>query len=695
MNNVFVSYSSADRSVIKTLVEALSRLGWSIWWDRKILPGQKFHQEITNQLSASKCCIVVWSARSVHADFVLNEVSEAKARNIPIIPVRLDTSTIPLEFKHLHTVSLVDWQRGLAHDGFDAIVSALKEYAGEPIIEEVAPITATSTRALLVGVSCSSCWPELPKLSTPLKNVEAFDRILTDSTLSCFPQVDILRNPDQKELSRSLERLFKASGSEELILLYFSGPATLSLEEGIQLCACDTEENYIDSTSISLAFLNRRIVDKSRSERIIIILDCHFSEVNAASASGNIQKIIEEEMGKGRGKYIINTNPSTSQSIENGDANYSFFIRSLLEGLDTGDVDLNHDGVITAEEVFRYTRDHMKSKGAQPPEAYTFDIKTNDLVILKRPDVKGYGESLECPEPDLMKVVLPLFSRKVVIPFLGSGMYGSGPLSSYALSIALLDRAGLRAEENYAVATAAEYLERQYDDREQFLSSFREILEEQMSLVESTSVHDLILRMDPPLLVVSTLYDDILERQLRDLSRSYVVVSHVLHSRQGQHNGQILILRYDPSTNLESIEICMADELDLDDDESIIIYKVVGSPSIHDSLDPTLEIDTVVATEYDHATFIFRLPDQQTSIPTAFSLPFRQRFLFFMGYTLDTWHYRLVAHLVGKNGKRRRYTVRQPTSPIEHLSWRRLGAELIRFDPEAFAKLVIDSEGEM
>ena len=76
-----------------------------------------------------------------------------------------------------------------------------------------------------------------------------------------------------------------------------------------------------------------------------------------------------------------------------------------------------------------------------------------------------------------------------------------------------------------------------------------------------------------------------------------------------------------------------------------------------------------------------------TKVPTAFSLSFKNRYVLFMGYTLDVWQYRLVVPVFGRAGKRR-FAVRQPTSAIEDLCWKRLGADLIPSDSDAFAKTI-------
>src|ERR1051326_2659376 len=94
MSDIFLSYANADRPRIIALVNALSKQGWTVWWDRTILPGKRWDQVIENELNATKCVIVVWSKHSVDSEWVHIEAEEAKHRGI-LVPVLLDDLKIP------------------------------------------------------------------------------------------------------------------------------------------------------------------------------------------------------------------------------------------------------------------------------------------------------------------------------------------------------------------------------------------------------------------------------------------------------------------------------------------------------------------------------------------------------------------------------------------------------------------------
>ena len=270
------------------------------------------------------------------------------------------------------------------------------------------------------------------------------------------------------------------------------------------------------------------------------------------------------------------------------------------------------------------------------------------------------------------------------IPFLGSGVYGDGGLSAPALSKALGIDAG--ADES-CLATAAEYRERYLGSRLDFLEELHRILEERMSQLPSPpAMYEMLVSAKRPPLIVSSTCDMVLERYLEKQGKDYILVCHVVRSRDNENDGKILVFHGDKHG------FCVADKIPLETDR-YIIYKPLGSPMLHERLDPDLEIDTVVITESDHLLLLGRLEHELTQIPTAFCRLLQRRPLLFTGYGLDVWHYRLVMQvfqLVQAQGSRPTpLVVRQPASPMEEMAWRRLGADVLRVTPDEFAHRVL------
>ena len=132
MSDIFISYSSKDRGKAKDIAEALVQQGFSVWWDRSILPGETFDTVIGEALDAAKCVIVLWSKTSVFSDWVKIEATEGEQRGI-LIPVLIDDVKMPLRFRLMHAANLRDWEGISPHPGFDNLLKAIAGILGRPL----------------------------------------------------------------------------------------------------------------------------------------------------------------------------------------------------------------------------------------------------------------------------------------------------------------------------------------------------------------------------------------------------------------------------------------------------------------------------------------------------------------------------------------------------------------------------------
>jgi hypothetical protein len=105
-----ISYSSSDRLKAQELGRRLEKEGWSVWWDRKINPGQSFSKVLEEALNSAKCVVVLWSKRSVASDWVQNEAAEGKRRGI-LVPAFIEDTAPPFEFRRIQATNLVDWDK--------------------------------------------------------------------------------------------------------------------------------------------------------------------------------------------------------------------------------------------------------------------------------------------------------------------------------------------------------------------------------------------------------------------------------------------------------------------------------------------------------------------------------------------------------------------------------------------------------
>lgn len=113
MADVFISYSQQTPESARALAEALKAKGYEVWWDTRLIGGDKFDEVIREQLDDAEAVIVVWTAEAVRSKYVRMEAGTALAWGKALIPVRvpdLPKSEIPPPFRDYQTVDAADFE---------------------------------------------------------------------------------------------------------------------------------------------------------------------------------------------------------------------------------------------------------------------------------------------------------------------------------------------------------------------------------------------------------------------------------------------------------------------------------------------------------------------------------------------------------------------------------------------------------
>lgn len=113
MTDVFISYSQKSPEPAKELASALQSKGIEVWWDQRLVAGERFDDVIRDQLLNANAVIVVWTADSIQSTYVRMEAGIAWAFN-KLIPVRvavLPPENIPEPFGKMQTDDAADIER--------------------------------------------------------------------------------------------------------------------------------------------------------------------------------------------------------------------------------------------------------------------------------------------------------------------------------------------------------------------------------------------------------------------------------------------------------------------------------------------------------------------------------------------------------------------------------------------------------
>ena len=679
MSDVFISYRRQDRDAAQRVVAALERCALRVWWDGELSVGDDFRDQIRQELDQATCVIVLWSSHSIQAgSFVLSEADRAKQR---LLSVRIEDVAPPLGFDQQQYVDLIDWTGDVAVPGFVSLLRSLSRRLQRPFAQ-----LPQQKRALAAVVDRYTQPQSLPVASGLESAAVGLFNVLNSEAIGF--KAPLLTNCDADALRRALKALAQETTARDLVLVYFACHARLSAEEHeLCFCATNTALDLLTSSGVPISELSK-LLDRIPAEHLVLILDCDFS-VEPGAGSG-VERGHFDVLGRGRGEHVIVSN--LPQAAGSAKVDRPVFARALTERLVNFAADKQHDRHVTLDDWYAYARAKAVDAGAAPIDLH-FDVSASTVQIAYReatPEQSASAAIRVAPgvAPELagfLDAVAARLKSRRILPLLGEGLYGSGPLSNFEVIKALAQRnRALRTSETLPMATVAQYVIDNDEDPDAFSLQLRSVLEEQAKQCGNLAVHDLVLAMQRPWVLVSTTYDWLLETRLAAAGVKFSVVSHVMGSMDADSGSGLAVLH---SGTPPRFEICSRSDKLLLDDDDCVIYKILGSPFLNDH-QPGL--NTLVASETDHAVFLGRLQTETTSVPTFLGPALRERSLLYLGYNLDVWHYRMVSRIFGQPGKRRSYAVRQPTSTIEESFWQSLEVQLAPVDAETFAQALLN-----
>jgi hypothetical protein len=190
-----------------------------------------------------------------------------------------------------------------------------------------------------------------------------------------------------------------------------------------------------------------------------------------------------------------------------------------------------------------------------------------------------------------------------------------------------------------------------------------------------SSLHTLLASVAAPLLIISTNYDDQIERAFRAANRPYDLV--IYPADRLDLCGGLLWWRYGAA----SPEEVSPNRLAIDLNKTTVIFKM------HGSLAPDASGDNFVITEEDYVEFLSRMTDN-SAFPPIFFEHFRRRSFLFLGYSLRDWNFRVVLRNLSRHLSAAKkpedlppsWAIQLEPSEFERQLWARRGVSIFDAD---------------
>jgi hypothetical protein len=250
-------------------------------------------------------------------------------------------------------------------------------------------MSSEGQRLALIVASSEFTDETLQQLIAPGQDAADLARVLEDVAIGGFDEVKVLANCPSHEVRREIEAFFANRKRGDLLLLYFSGHGVKDDDGRLYLATTDTRRGLFRSTAVPATFVNETMT-ASRSRRQVLVLDCCHS---GAFARGMVAKGGESvdirERFDGRGRVVLTASNATQYAFQGdeviGESSRSVFTRYLVQGLETGEADMDGDGWVSLDELYDYVYDQVTEETPQQtPGKWTFDLQ-GDITIARSP----------------------------------------------------------------------------------------------------------------------------------------------------------------------------------------------------------------------------------------------------------------------------------------------------------------------
>jgi tetratricopeptide (TPR) repeat protein len=265
---------------------------------------------------------------------------------------------------------------------------------------------ATKRLALIVATS-QYIDPTLRQLIAPAQDAKGLTEVLENPNIGNF-EVRTLLDESSYRLKQEIEDFFGESRTkDDLLLMYLSCHGIRGQDGQLYYATSDTSRKRLKSTSIEASFVNNLMLS-CRALTQILFLDCCHSGAFAKGftlKSGNSREVHTNQYfevhDSSRGKLVMTASDAIQYALEGDDTPkktqdsiaYSVFTKALIQGLESGEADLDGNGKVTYDELYDYVSGQVKQKTPQQtPRKWGFDTE-GQIIIAMNPNSQKVKKS--------------------------------------------------------------------------------------------------------------------------------------------------------------------------------------------------------------------------------------------------------------------------------------------------------------
>ena len=284
-------------------------------------------------------------------------------------------------------------------------------------------------RALLVATATFGD-PGLAALRAPTGDVASLAAVLGDEAIGSFEVRELIDQPTE-ELRREIETFFGEGRPQDLLLLYVSGHGVLSQSRRFYFATASTSLQLLRSTAIEDSFVND-VMQGSRARSIVLVLDCcHSGAFGKGLTPKSAMTVDVEHRFEGQGRVTLSASTELEYAFEETDpggineldpaAPGSLFTRSLVEGLQSGDADIDEDGRISVDDLYDYLCRRVRERSVHQTPGMAGDIRGGIMIARSRRGAQLPAELARAVESSLAGIREGAVNELAALRATGSG----------------------------------------------------------------------------------------------------------------------------------------------------------------------------------------------------------------------------------------------------------------------------------
>lgn len=239
----------------------------------------------------------------------------------------------------------------------------------------------------------------LDGLASPARDAAALTEVLADPS-RCGFEVATVVDGEASAVIEAVEGFLTEVERSDLLLLYFSCHGLKDEQGRLYLASRNTRRNRLRSTAVSAAVVNDLLLG-SRSRRKVLLLDCCYGGAFAKGMQVKADAAVHTgEQFDARGLVVVTASDSTQYAFDGdelrGSVTPSRFTAVLVDGLASGEADVDGDGLVTVDDAYDFVRRRLADDGVpQSPRKWEFDVSGH--IVLAR--TESAPATLVAPSP--------------------------------------------------------------------------------------------------------------------------------------------------------------------------------------------------------------------------------------------------------------------------------------------------------